>query len=65
MRAGVIFRGLAMIRGDFDAESRANPARRSHGGELREATDHAEDVLVDEEVLAELLLRADAHRPNA
>jgi hypothetical protein len=37
MRAGVIFRGLAMIRGDFDAESRANPARRSHGGELCEA----------------------------
>ena len=31
---------------------------RVEGGE---AADHAEDVVVDEEVLAELLLRADAH----
>src|SRR5262249_47736323 len=29
--------------------------------ELREPSDHAEDVLVGEEVLAELLLRRDAH----
>src|SRR4029077_16705049 len=34
--------------------------------ELGEAADHAEDVLVDQEVLAELLLRPNAHgRPNA
>src|SRR5580765_4968547 len=34
--------------------------------ELGEAADHAEDVLVDQEVLAELFLRPDAHgRPNA
>ena len=31
------------------------------GLELGEAADHAEDVLVDEEVLAELLLRRDVH----
>src|SRR5262249_49716328 len=30
-----------------------------------EAADHAEDVLVDEEVLTKLLLRRDAHKPNA
>jgi hypothetical protein len=34
----VIFRGLALIRGDFDAESRANPARDDHtAAEFREA----------------------------
>src|SRR5262249_38100116 len=33
--------------------------------EIGEALDHAEDVLVGEEVLAELLLRDDRHRPKA
>ena len=33
--------------------------------ELGQSPDHAEDVLVDEEVLAELLLRDDGHSPNA
>jgi hypothetical protein len=41
MRAGVIFRGLAMIRGDSDA---ANPVRRSHGGEFRKAARRGNDA---------------------
>ena len=35
------------------------------GLELGEAPDDAEDVLVDQEVLAERLLRDDVHSPNA
>jgi hypothetical protein len=51
MRAGVIFRGLALICGDFDAENRANPVRRSRGGEFRKAARRGND--------------ADATRPSA
>ena len=45
------------------AEPWADLEHTVDGLELREAADHAEDVLVDEEVLAELLLRADGHGP--
>ena len=43
------------------AEAGADLEHDVVGGELREAADHAEHVLVDEEVLAELLLRAHGH----
>ena len=36
----------------------------SSGAELREALDHAQDVLVHQEVLAERLARDDGHRPK-
>ncbi len=45
------------------AETRADLEHDVVGREIGEAADHAEDVLVDEEVLAELLLR-DAHAPS-
>ena len=44
------------------AEARADLEHDVVGRELGEAADHAEDVLVDEEVLAELLLRRDFMR---
>src|SRR5439155_8191410 len=48
------------------AEARPDLDHDVVGLQVSEAADHAEDVLVDEEVLAELLLRADAaHRPKA
>src|SRR4051794_32257794 len=47
-----------------DAESRADLEHDIVLVELREPTDHAQDVVVDEEVLAEALLRAHAHRPK-
>ena len=48
-----------------DAEARADLEHDVGGVELGETPDHAEDVLVDEEVLAERLLRDDGHRPKA
>ena len=44
-----------------DAEAGSDLEDDILGAELGEPLDHAEDVLVDEEVLAQLLLRADAH----
>ena len=44
-----------------DAEARADLQHDVLLPELGEPADHAEDVLVDEEVLPKLLLRADAH----
>ena len=44
-----------------DAEAGSDLQHDVVAAELGEAIDHAEDVLVGEEVLAELLLRADAH----
>ena len=44
-----------------DAETGSDLEDHVALAELRETRDHAEDVLVDEEVLTELLLRADAH----
>ena len=44
-----------------DAEPGADLEHDVVGVELGEPADHAEDVLVDEEVLAERLLRRDAH----
>src|SRR5207244_2746728 len=46
---------LGQVGGE-DAEPRADLEHDVLGTELREAADHAEEVLVDEEVLAELLL---------
>ena len=48
-----------------DAEAGPDLEHDVVGLELGEALDHAEDVLVDEEVLAERLPRRDAHSPNA
>src|SRR5262245_9979468 len=47
-----------------DAEARPDLQNNVRRLELGEALDHAEDVLVDEEVLAELLLGTDAHSPK-
>ena len=47
------------------AEARADLEHDVVGLEIGEAADDAEDVLVDEEVLAEPLLRRDPHSPNA
>ena len=47
--------------GGEDAEARADLEHAVLRRELGEAADHAEDVLVGEEVLAELLLRPHAH----
>ena len=48
-----------------DAEAGADLEHDVVRAEVGETADHAEDVLVDEEVLAELLLRRDPHSPNA
>ena len=48
---------LGEVAGE-DAEARADLEDDVGGLELGEAADHAEEVLVDEEVLAELLSRA-------
>ena len=47
-----------------DAEARADLEHDVVGLEVGEAPDHAEDVLVDEEVLAELLLRRRPSQPE-
>ena len=47
------------------AAARADLEHDVAGVERREPLDHAEDVLVDEEVLAEPLPRRDVHRPKA
>ena len=49
-----------------DAEARADLEHDVVGGEVAEPADDSENVLVDEEVLAERLLRRDGHgSPNA
>jgi hypothetical protein len=52
------------VPGDH-AEAGADLQDNVLGAQLGEPTDDAEDVLVDEEVLAELLLGRDPHSPNA
>src|SRR5439155_11168605 len=53
------FREVAREYAEAGADLKHDIVRR----QLRQTADHAEDVLVDQEVLAELLLRADIHRP--
>src|SRR5262249_33641344 len=48
-----------------DAEARPDLEHDVVWLEVREAADDSEDVLVDEEVLAERLLRGDVHSPKA